>query len=152
MNPLKIVVDSSVVIKWLVADKEEHIDRADALLRDQETNRIALFAPELTKYEVGNVLLKGKILEPRVAVDATTSLYSLPIHFVAESWALAVHTYAIAHRHGLTYYDAAFLALASTLRATLVTDNVKHQGKVTSVPVVPLAEYGAHGTRDRTGN
>lgn len=147
MNSQNVVVDTSVIVKWLVAEAEPRVAEADALLRDREANRIKLFAPELAKYEVGNVLLKGKALEPRAVASAHASLYSLPIHFVTESHELAGRTYALAYRHRLTYYDAAFPALAESLHATLVTDNVKHQGKAATIPVIPLAEYGTRHRR-----
>lgn len=150
MTVQKVIVDSSVIVKWLSAQDELHLEQADQLLSDCRERRVELYAPEVAKYEVGNALLKGKELTLHAVAGARTTLYALPIHFIPETEPLAEKAYGIAYRSGMTYYDAAFPALASTLRATLVTDNVKHHGKVTNIPVVPLAEYGAHGTRDRT--
>ncbi len=143
MKPARVVVDSSVIVKWLSAEDEPHVEQADGLLRDCQAQRVELYAPELSKYEVGNALLKGKELGLREVRDALATTYSLPIHFLPESRELAERTYALAHRHRLTYYDAAFPALASALRATLVTDNVKHQGKVKGVRILSLAAYGS---------
>ena len=41
----------------------------------------------------------------------------------------------------MTYYDASFIALAKQEDAILVTDNPKHQTKISGVKVVPLGEY-----------
>src|SRR3989344_9241901 len=56
--------------------------------------------------------------------------YNLPILYVNESQKLAQSTYEFASKFGLTYYDASFISLASQFGAILVTDNIKHQGKV----------------------
>lgn len=141
MEPKAVVVDSSVIVKWLSSEDEPHVEQADELLRACQEKRVELYAPELSKYEVGNALLKGKAFELREARDALATTYSLPIHFLPESRELAERTYALAYRHGLTYYDAAFPALAGALHATLVTDNPKHQGKVKGIRVLPLADY-----------
>lgn len=143
MKPARVVVDSSVIVKWLSAEDEPHVEQADVLLRDCQAQRVELYAPELSKYEVGNALLKGKEFGLREVRDALATTYSLPIHFLPESRELAERTYALAHRYRLTYYDAVFPALASALRATLVTDNVKHQGKVKGVRILSLAAYNS---------
>lgn len=141
MKPARVVVDSSVIVKWLSSQDEPHLAQADRLLKDCEAGRITLHAPELAKYDIGNALLKGKGLDLRAVGSARATLYALPIHFLAENESLAERTYALAHRHRITYYDAAFPALAASLRGTLVTDNPKHQGKAKGVRVIPLADY-----------
>ncbi len=46
----KIVVDTSVLVKWLNHNDEPFVDHADALLRDAYERKVILFAPELAKY------------------------------------------------------------------------------------------------------
>ncbi|MDE2025304.1 MAG: type II toxin-antitoxin system VapC family toxin, partial [Patescibacteria group bacterium] len=100
-----------------------------------------LLAPELAKYELGNVLLKGKQLIPSEAYISLGTVYSLPITFVAESEEMSKDTYHLAFNNGITYYDASFMSLAKQYNATLITDNVKHQGKSGNITVKPLSEY-----------
>ena len=60
---------------------------------------------------------------------------------------LANLTYQMAYRArqnnvtALTYYDASFVALAQQEGAVLVTDNPKHQTKISDVEVIPLEKF-----------
>lgn len=60
---------------------------------------------------------------------------------MTESEQQAQETYSLAHNFKISYYDASFMSLAKQYNATLVTDNVKHQGKDTSIKVVTLKDY-----------
>lgn len=136
-----LVFDTSVAIKWLNQDNEQDLDQADQILRDVETGTITLLAPELLKYEAGNVLLKGKKLTFDQAKVCLDTLYSLPITFVSETSIGMYETFQLAEKLDITYYDAAFLAVAKQYDAQLVTDNVKHQGKARDLDVVALKDY-----------
>jgi len=137
----KIVVDTSVIIKWLNQTNEKNIDKADKIMEEALRGDVELFAPELAKYELGNVLLRGKELVPKDAYISLGTVYSLPIHFITESEDLAKETYDLASSAGVSYYDASFMSLAKQYDATLITDNIKHQGKSTKVKVKSLQDY-----------
>jgi len=137
----QVVVDSSVILKWLNQNNELNIEQADKILQDAKNREIELFAPELTKYEVGNVLLCGKQLTAQEASITLVTINLLPITFVTESADLAQETFSIASKLGITYYDAAFLSLAKLHNALLITESTKHQGKTTEVRVIPLKDY-----------
>ncbi len=136
-----IVIDSSIMVKWLNQKNEDDIDKADKILDDTRKGDVELIAPELAKYEVCNVLLKGKLLSSKEANLLIETLFSLPITFIAETEDLAGHTYSIAFDHGITYYDAAFISLAKQYGAALITENIKHQGKAKDVKVIALKDY-----------
>ena len=140
MTP-KIIVDTSVIVKWLNKNNEKDIDKADKIMESALKGEIELFAPELAKYEYGNVLLKGKQLSPSEATVPLETAYSLPINFVGESEEIAQETYKLAFSLGITYYDASFLALAKKYDATLITENIKHQGKHKNIKVRSLQDY-----------
>lgn len=53
----KLIVDSSVIIKWLHKEDEKYLGQAAKILEDVKNGTITLLAPELAKYEVGNALL-----------------------------------------------------------------------------------------------
>lgn len=137
----KIIVDTSVIVKWLNKSNEKNIDKADKIMESALKGEVELFAPELAKYEYGNVLLKGKQLTPNEAVISLGTAYSLPINFVGESEEIAQETYKLAFSLGITYYDASFLSLAKKYDATLITENIKHQGKHKDIKVKSLQEY-----------
>lgn len=136
-----LVIDSSVIIKWLSKDNENHLDFVDKILEDAQNDRVVLIAPELAKYEIGNVLLYSKKLTSKQGKIALTQFYNLPIKFVSESEELAKQTYDLAFSLEVTYYDASFISLAKQYNATLVTDNIKDQGKASEVKVISLKDY-----------
>lgn len=124
----KYVLDSSILVKWF--SEEEGSEEADKFLESLERKEIQIFLPELVKYELGNALLKGKELSYSQAKNALKIFYELPLTFVAETLDLAKLTYKLAQKFSLTYYDASFLALAKSQKATLITANPKHQPKI----------------------
>lgn len=136
----RVIVDSSVIVKWLSLEGEQHVEQVNLLLSDVKEGRVHLYSPELAKYEVGNVMLqKGTPLAQTVVGTAT--IYALPIQFIPETKELSELTTQVAYTSSMTYYDASFVALAESLKGKLVTDNIKHQGKTTHVEVVPLRNY-----------
>ena len=139
--PKKTVVDTSVIVKWLNTDSEQHLDQADKVLKDARDGKIELLAPELAKYEVGNVLLFGKKLSKKQASTPLHWLFKLPIKFISESELSCNETFSIAEDVKITYYDASFIALAKEEDAVLITDNIKHQGKDSNIEVVSLKDY-----------
>ncbi len=141
MNKTKVVVDTSVIIKWLSSDKEELLDSANKLLEDALEEKIELLAPELSKYEVGNVLLFSKKLSSQQGSEVLRQFYTLPINFIPESEELASDAYKLAFELGITYYDASFISLAKQNDAILVTDNIKHQGRSVDITVRSLKDY-----------
>lgn len=138
---MRAVVDSSIIVKWLNTENEKNVEEANTLLTDALDDNITLIAPELAKYEVGNVLLKGKKLTVEEVQISLKTIHALPITFFTESEALARETYEIAFKNNITYYDASFMALAKQYKATLITENIKHQGKSNYVKVSTLKDY-----------
>ena len=139
--PKKTVVDSSIIIKWLNTDNEQSLEQSDKLLQKARDGGIELIAPELAKYEVGNVLLKGKGLTPAQAKTLLGTVYALPITYVSDSQELAEETYSLAYDLGITYYDASFMSLARQHDAVLVTENIKHQAKSEKIKVTSIKDY-----------
>ncbi len=137
----KLVIDSSVIIKWLNHVDEQLVDKAEEILQDVQSGKVKLLAPELAKYEVCNSLLIKKKLSPAQMKEALEAFYMLPIQFFDDSLQLAEFAYFTGDNIHITYYDAAFLALAQLENASLVTDNVKHHGKTKEIHVIPLKEY-----------
>lgn len=135
-----LVLDSSVITKWLNDEEEKDLEQADKILTNALEGQVELLSPELAKYEIGNVLLK-KGLNSQQALSSLGTLYSLPITFITESNDLSEKTYSLANKFGVTYYDAAFLSIAERYKATLITENIKHQGKATNIQVIPLKDY-----------
>jgi len=108
---VSFVIDSSVVLNWLLPDESREDLRPIF-------SRLALsgaHSPILLRYEVANVLLmaecRGRIdaafrLEAFADFEAMTISYDVPL-----KPASMVRVAELAATHGLTGYDAAYLAL-----------------------------------------
>jgi predicted nucleic acid-binding protein len=115
-----LVVDASVAAAWVLPD--ESSEAADAVLR-----RVAAegaVAPELLWHELRNILLmaarRNRLPETEV-VPALLRLRRLPIEAAETTSGGDAKLVALAVRHGLTAYDAAYLLLASDRGLPLAT-------------------------------
>ena len=140
MPKINLVIDSSVIVKWLNSQDELYLRQADQLLSHCQGGKVELNAPELAKYEVGNALLHKGLSLPQLKASLIT-LYSLPINFISSNAGQAQTTAVLAYEGQITYYDAAFVDLAQYLSATLITDNPKHQDKFSKIKIIPLKNY-----------
>lgn len=138
----KIVVDTSVAVKWINQQDENLITQANKLLKDNQEGKVNLLMPELAKYEVGNAILNKQMLLPQT-LRAITAYYSFPIDFVPQDASLEAATIEIACLAKITYYDAIFIALSKREKAALITDNVKDHTKYKGkdVLIIPLEKY-----------
>lgn len=140
MSTKVIVVDTSVIVKWLNSGNEQGLIQSQAILEHIEKKSVVVLAPELAKYEVGNALINKK-LAINDLLDSIDVFHKLTIRYFAETERLAIETAKVARECEITYYDASFIALAKQENATLVTANSKHQKKVVGVKVVSLEDY-----------
>lgn len=110
-----LVVDASV-LAVAIADDGQDGDHARARLRGER-----LAAPELLDLEVTSVLrrrINAGAIDARRAALALADLAAMPVerashrHLIARCWEL---------RDNLTIYDAAYVALAEALQASLLT-------------------------------
>lgn len=116
-----VVVDSSVVIKWLVP--EPHSADAHRLLNDYQAGTLTLLAPDLLHAEIGNIIWKKHRFQGMSAADAQLILDSfraLTFSLTSASVLLA-EAYAIGVKHHCTVYDALYVALSVREQCRLVT-------------------------------
>lgn len=135
------VADTSVLLKWVNQIDENHLPQARKLIDQFEAGAIQIIVPQLVKYEIGNALLKGKRLPTLEAQDALNAFSQLPLFYADIDSEGMSDTYEIAHELAITFYDAAFLYLAQKHKATLITDNPKHQKKYEDIRVIALKDY-----------
>ena len=115
----RLVVDSSVVVKWFLDEGEPGVDRALTLLESHSSGKRVLAAPSHVVLEVLNALLH-RGLDAEGLGDAADALLDarLELHPIED---FAREAAGIATRHKLTLYDAAFAALAVALESELLT-------------------------------
>lgn len=132
-------VDASVAVKWLNQTDEKSIDESFALLEGGIKGNYQLLSSDLLVHEVFNALLKGKQLDQKVLQRATEKFFTLPLTFVPTDRNYVAQAITIAKQLRITFYDAVYLAIANTMAAPLVTENVRHQGKFKKIPVFDIA-------------
>lgn len=117
----KIVVDTSVLIKWFKTRGEDLLKEARALLKEVETRPLEVHVPALLVYEIGNVLLVKTRLGPAGLDDAIEHLETLPFVVAPPATPLLKRAARLGREFALTFYDASFLALAVELDCPCVT-------------------------------
>ncbi|MGH2805502.1 MAG: type II toxin-antitoxin system VapC family toxin [Thermoleophilaceae bacterium] len=121
MPAIDVVSDASVALKWFHAEGEEEVPQARALVAAHQARTVALLVLDLTAYEVGNALMRGRA--KATADQVATVLEALAeicpaVRPDTDELRLAAE---LAERHDLTIYDAAYAAVAEGREATLAT-------------------------------
>ena len=135
---MRVVVDASVAVKWLVAG--DGSDAADRLLTDGD----GLYAPRLMASEVANALWRkvrlGEIERGQAGV-LTAVVSEMPVRWSADETVCA-DAVRLALALDRPVYDCMYLALAHRLGARMVTADARfanalasteHDGTVTTL-------------------
>ncbi len=117
----KIVVDTSVLIKWFKTRDEDFLKEARALLEQVKTRPLEVHVPALLLYEVGNILLLKTQLGAAGLDDAIDHLETLPFIVAPPAAPLLKRAARLGREFALTFYDASFLALAVELDCLYIT-------------------------------
>jgi predicted nucleic acid-binding protein len=116
------VIDTSALIRLYVPDGPLHPDVETAFNRAASGADLVL-APQLLLVEAANVLLRKRRrgeLSAQELGELLQAIESLPIR-LCEHADLILPACALAEAHGLSVYDALYLALAERHGARLVT-------------------------------
>ena len=131
---MRVVVDASVAVKWLVA--EEDSDAANRLLTDGDD----LYAPRLMVSEVANTLWRkarlGEIERDQVGV-LMTAVSEIPVRW-CEDETVCADAVRLALTLERPVYDFMYLALAQRHGARMVTADERFANA--------LASTGHYGT------
>jgi predicted nucleic acid-binding protein len=125
MSAREVLADANVVLKWFHEEGEEEVEAARALLDLHRDRTLAVRVLDLTPYEVGNALIRGRA---RLAADQVAIVLQAAREICAavtpsdDELAYAAH---LAAEHELTLYDAAYAAVANRRGATLATHDAK---------------------------
>lgn len=121
MSATNVVSDANIVLKWFHSEGEEEVDAARALLDAHRERTAALAVLDLTVYEVGNALMRGR---PGASAEQAATVVEALVEICPairpspEEMREAAH---LAEHHDLTLYDAAYAAVAQSRSAELAT-------------------------------
>ncbi|MGH9789954.1 MAG: type II toxin-antitoxin system VapC family toxin [Candidatus Acidiferrales bacterium] len=115
------VLDASVALQWFLKDE---VDRAYSLrVLDSLREKHAL-VPVRWLYEVGNALVTA-CRRKRISIEQVEGfrkeVWELPIDVAQQSSAEILSLPRLALLHGLTNYDATYLALAQSSKLPIAT-------------------------------
>ena len=115
------VLDASLALQWFL---EDEADRKYSLAVLASLSERRAVVPLLWFYEVGNGLLMAH-RRKRITLDQidgfVTRLKTLPIDSAQQTTSEILELPTLAQAHGLTNYDAAYLALAMRSNLPLAT-------------------------------
>ena len=121
----RLVIDASISLAWSLDDETD--SRADEALTIVEQS--GALVPTLWTYEIANSLThfvrrsRLDTVRAQTILSALSQLNIVAVPPEAADW--YVETNALAMKHGLTMYDAAYLHLAIAARVRLATADKK---------------------------
>lgn len=136
-----IIIDASVVAKWLLPDENNLI--ADIIKKAFANREIAVAIPSLIFYEINN-LLKSAVLSKRISAKDSVDFYEsfLNLNFtILWSKELLKNTLQKALDLNISSYDASYVALAEYLNIPFYTADEKLVEKIGSRLVLPIKVY-----------
>ena len=131
MERQKVVVDASVMAKWFL--DEEFSDNA-RLLRDSfVTGKLTISVPSLLFYEVLNALRYSGVYNAAQLALAARSLSKYGFEVWEPKGKLYEQTGKLSLEHEISIYDASYIALATSLEATVYTADTDLTQKIPKV-------------------
>lgn len=135
-----VVPEASVLLKWVLpADDEPDTDKALVMRAAIVDETVHALLPALWLYQVGNTIARRFPVEAEIWL---TALVKFGIEEAPPSRAWLSRTLELTHRHGVSFYDAAYHALAVIHRGLFVTADVRYISRVAQVgSIVALSEW-----------
>lgn len=130
-----VVPDASVLLKWVLQSDEEPDRRQAQALKDAWLNESCdLVVPSLWSFEVGNVLGQKRPVAAEALLQAMVDLglRESPPHGYLRA------IVALMRQYRVTFYDAAYHALAIHLRGTMITADAAYVRKAGGAGQVAL--------------
>jgi predicted nucleic acid-binding protein len=118
---IDVVSDANVALTWFHADGEQEVAASRALLAAHRARTVSLSVLDLTHYELGNALLRGRLRVGAERVATVLEVLAEICPAVAPETDDLREAANLAEQHNLTLYDAAYAAVARRRGAHLAT-------------------------------
>lgn len=114
------VVDSSFILSILLPD-ENILPQTEENLKLLTISKNKFFSPKLLDYEVGNGI-RSALIRKRITIKSVNILTANFLLLPVKKMEISIDkTLAVSIKNSLSFYDAAYVFLAKTLNATLLT-------------------------------
>lgn len=135
-----VVPDASVLLKWVLPSEDEpNADRALILRTAISDEAVHAILPALWLYEVGNTVARRF---PTHASGWLSALIKFGIEEVLPSSPWLAKTLELTSRYEVSFYDAAYHALALIHNGLFVTADTRYVNRVTeSGSVIALGDW-----------
>jgi len=118
-----VVIDASVALARV--RREPGWQDIDRMLRAWRTKGLVLCVPNHFWLEISNALIRGHRMPAAAVLEVVHHLDELGLETVELDRPLLVLALDLAERHGLTMYDAAYLAIAESLGSRLFSADLE---------------------------
>ncbi len=129
-----IVPDASVLLKWAFnAPDESDMDNALSFLNSWLDGIVKIILPKLWSFEVGNVLM---LKNPALALEVMEIFLGYNFDELDMTSELCKETFKLMKKHKVTFYDAAYHAVAVINKGILLTADESYcrkTGEMTNV-------------------
>ncbi|MHB8280697.1 MAG: type II toxin-antitoxin system VapC family toxin [Candidatus Humimicrobiaceae bacterium] len=122
----KMILDTSVIIKWFFNEDEENTQVANLILNKYLDNEIGIIIPEIAIFEIANVI-KNRIKTSQnkhIGVNVIDKIFNLGIIFYINKEILK-NAFNIAININESVYDCIFIATAEYFKSKMITDDRK---------------------------
>ena len=115
------VLDTSVLVKWFKRREEALLEEAQYIKELYLEGRVVLALPVLVIYEMGNILCLKTDLSDEGVREVIENLWNAGFDLIDPLPVLSRAAAELSRRHGITFYDACFPALARHLGYLFIT-------------------------------
>lgn len=120
-----MVVDTSIVIKWIKRSTEEGVLEALKYYQKFQNNEIPLTVPDIIFYEISNFASR-QIEETRIACQALIDfLFESGAEIIPPDKEFLAQAITLANKLNISAYDASYLTAAINSKTKLLTADKK---------------------------
>ena len=138
-NRQLLVPDASILLKWVLPSDEPDADKALLLRAAILEEAVRAILPAIWLHEAGNTIARRF---PQKAVDWLSALLKFGLEEAPPSPPWLAKTLELTRRYEVSFYDAAYHALALVHKGLFVTADSRYINRVAeSGSVVALSEW-----------
>ncbi len=130
-----MVVDASIILKFLLEDHSSTVEFVSTLLRDAKKGNVILVSTSLLPLEVGNGL-RFTVKDATLAEDVLGKFQKLPIDIVALTQIQIGKSLSLSYKFSTTVYDASYHVLAIARNCTYMTADRAYYNRAKSLGMI----------------